>query len=90
MRAAGRPNGAVRTPRAISAMSDDHRRRGRDAAGARTDQRDRSETPSASIVTALVTPMTWAIADSFGTMVGCTRCSMPASVFTATPSSFTR
>ena len=33
--------------------------------------------PSASTVTALVTPMTWAIAESFGTMVGCTRCSMP-------------
>ena len=32
---------------------------------------------SASIVTALVTPITCAIAESFGTMVGCTRCSMP-------------
>ncbi len=48
------------------------------------------ESPSASTVTALVTPMTWAMAESFGTMVGCTRCSMPASVFTATPRSLTR
>ena len=36
-----------------------------------------SFTASASIVTALVTPITWAIAEVFGTIVGCTRCSMP-------------
>ena len=48
------------------------------------------EIASASIVTALVTPITCAMAVSFGTMVGCTRCSMPLSVLTATPSSFTR
>ena len=46
--------------------------------------------PSASTVTALVTPRTCAIADSFGTMVGCTRCSIHASVRTATPNSLTR
>ena len=43
MRAAGRPNGGVRTPRAISARSDDDRRGGRHAAGAGTDQRDRRQ-----------------------------------------------
>ena len=47
-------------------------------------------TASASIVTALVTPMTCAMAESFGTMVGCTRCSMPLPVSIATPSSLTR
>ena len=47
-------------------------------------------TASASTVTALVTPITCAIAESFGTMVGCTRCSMPLSVLTATPSNLTR
>ena len=36
--------------------------------------------PSASMVTALVTPITWAMAESLRTMVGCTRCSMPLSV----------
>ena len=34
--------------------------------------------------------ITCAIAESFGIMVGCTRCSIPFSVRTATPSSFTR
>ena len=46
--------------------------------------------PSPSMVTALVTPITCAIEDDLGTMVGCTRCSMPFAVRTATPSSFTR
>ena len=46
--------------------------------------------PTASMVTALVTPITWAMAESFRTMVGCTRCSMPLAVRTATPSSLTR
>ena len=46
--------------------------------------------PSASMVTALVTPITCAIGETLGTMVGCTRCSMPFSVRTATPSSLTR
>ena len=89
MRAAGRPNGGVRTPRAISARSETTAEAvamppapgPTSVIGAR---------PSASTVTALVTPMTCAIAESFGTMVGCTRCSMPASVLTATPSSLTR
>ena len=45
--------------------------------------------PSASMEIALVTPMTWAMALSRGTMVGCTRCSMPWAVRTATPSSLT-
>src|ERR1700756_4564944 len=45
---------------------------------------------STSTVTAFVTPITWAIAVSFGTMVGCTRCSMPLSVLTATPRNFRR
>ncbi len=42
------------------------------------------------MVTALVTPITWAMADDFGTMVGWTRCSMPAAVASATPSSLMR
>ena len=41
--------------------------------------------PSASMVAALVTPITCAIDESLRTMVGCTRCSMPFGVFTATP-----
>ena len=45
---------------------------------------------SDSIATALVTPSTWAISDSIGTMVGCTRCSMPLSVRSATPSNLMR
>jgi hypothetical protein len=41
---------------------------------------------SASIATALVTPLTPAMTEPLRTMVGCTRCSMPASVRCATPS----
>ena len=43
MRAAGRPNGGVRTPRAISAMIGNDSGGGRHAAGAGPDQRDRIE-----------------------------------------------
>ncbi len=49
-----------------------------------------SPTASASMVTALVTPMTCAIAEDFGTIVGWTRCSMPASAACATPRSLIR
>ena len=89
MRAAGRPNGGVRTPRAMSARSETIA----EAVAMPPAPGPTSVigvSPSASTVTALVTPMTWAMADSFGTMVGCTRCSMPASVRTATPNSLTR
>ena len=72
----GRPKGGRALPRATSAMS------------ATTAEavasppapgpiRVSSFTASASIVTALVTPITWAMAEVLGTMVGCTRCSMP-------------
>ena len=47
-------------------------------------------TKSPSIATPLVTPATSAMAESFGTMAGCTRCSMPLSVIVATPSSLMR
>ncbi len=70
---ARRADGAAERRRAHAARDvadvGDHRRRGRHAAGAGTDQRDRVN-PSASMVTALVTPITCAIAESFGTMVG--------------------
>ena len=45
---------------------------------------------SVSIATALVTPWTCAITEAVGTIVGCTRCSMPLSVRCATPSSLIR
>ena len=45
---------------------------------------------SPSTATALVTPEMRAMSQSRGTMVGCTRCSMPDSVRCATPSSFMR
>ena len=88
-RATGRPKGAERMPRAMSAMS---------ATTAEAvamppapgPTRVSSLTASASTVTALVTPMTCAIAEDWGTMVGCTRCSTPCGVRWATPSSFTR
>ena len=37
------------------------------------------------MATQLVTPETSAIAECFGTIAGCTRCSMPLSVISATP-----
>jgi len=49
-----------------------------------------SPTKSPSMATQLETPSTEAIAVCFGTMVGCTRCSMPLSVREATPSSLMR
>ena len=85
----GRPNGAARTPRAMSAMSATTA----EAVAMPPAPGPTSVTggmPSASMVTALVTSMTWAIAESFRTMVGCTRCSMPISVFTATTRSLMR
>ena len=92
--APGRPPAGRRaaraTPRAMSTMSATTRRRWR--------RRRRpgptsvsSPTASASMVTALVTPID--LRDRpriFGTMVGWTRCSMPVSVRCATPSSLMR
>ena len=45
---------------------------------------------SPSMATQLVTPETSAMAECFGTIAGCTRCSMPLSVISATPSSLMR
>ena len=83
----GRPKGAERMPRAMSAIS---------ATTAEAvamppapgPTRVSSLTASASTVTALVTPITWAIDDDSGTMVGCTRCSTPCGVRWATPEQF--
>ena len=78
-RADGRPNGAVRTPRAISPMSDTTA----DAVAAPPAPGPTSvigAMASASMVTALVTPMTCAIALSFGSMQGWTRCSTPCCI----------
>jgi hypothetical protein len=49
------------------------------AARARPDIKS-SPRMSVSMATALVTPCTCAITEAVGTMVGCTRCSMPLSV----------
>src|ERR1019366_2838954 len=88
-RATGRPNGLARIPRATSAMSATTA----DAVAAPPAPGPTSVIggiPAPSMVTALVTPITCAIEDDFGTMVGCTRCSIPFAVRTATPSSLTR
>src|SRR5665811_437110 len=49
-----------------------------------------SPTKSPSMATQFETPSTLAMAVSLGTMVGCTRCSMPLSVRSPTPSSLMR
>ena len=88
-RATGRPKAGGTRPAATSAMS------------ATTAEavasppapgpiRVSSRRASVSMVTAFVTPITWAIAEDFGTIVGWTRCSMPAAVASATPSSLIR
>src|SRR6267378_3028164 len=85
----GRPNGLARMPRATSAMSATTA----EAVAAPPAPGPTSVIggiPSPSMVTAFVTPITCAIDVDFGTMVGCTRCSMPLAVRTATPNSLTR
>ena len=79
----------MRTPRAMSAISATMAEAVA-SPPAPGPTRVSSCTASASIVTALVTPMTCAMAEDFGTMVGWTRCSMPAGVRAATPSSLMR